>query len=117
MADVVNTILKVKRGDTKTWTLYFYDENGGYVDITGYTIFFTAKTNPSDVDASAIISKTITSHSNPTSGETTISLTTTDTANVASLVFDIQVKTATGDIYTILEGTLNISKDVTLRTA
>lgn len=116
MGKVVNTILEVTRGDTKTYTLYFYDANGGYVDITGYTIFFTAKTSPAILDASATISKTITTHTNPTAGETEISLTTTDTATVASLVFDIQVKTATGDIFTILTGDLNIVKDITIRT-
>ena len=68
--EFLNSYLKIKRGDTKTYTLYFVDEDEAPIDITGWTVFFTAKNKPSDNDASAVISKTITSHSNPTAGET-----------------------------------------------
>lgn len=106
-----------KRGDTQTYTLYFCDEDGARQDITGWTVFFTAKTKTSDADASAIISKTITTHTDPTNGETQISLTATDLATVGRYVYDVQVKTDVGDIKTVLEGNLNIQQDVTTRTS
>ena len=112
-----STLLEVMRGDTKTWTLYVEDDDGNDIDISGYTVFFTAKNNINDSDDDAVIKKTITSHTNPTAGETQIDLTSTDTAVVANLVFDIQVKKSTGEIVTITPGILSILQDITLRTS
>jgi len=113
---ITQKILYIKRGDTKSYTLKFRDEDGNAVDITGWTIFFTAKNKIDDVDDDAVIKKTITDHTDPTDGETQITLTSTDTAAVASLVYDIQYKTSGGQIKTVIEGFLEISKDVTIRT-
>ena len=106
-----------KRGDTQTYTLYFCDEDGAREDITGWTVFFTVKTKSSDVDASAIISKTVTTHTDATNGETQISLTSTDLATVGRYIYDVQVKTDTGDIKTVVEGNFTITQDVTTRTS
>lgn len=58
-----------------------FTEDSTPVDITGYSILFTVKQecklSEDDVDAS--ISKTITSHSDPTHGKSSISLTNEDT--------------------------------------
>jgi hypothetical protein len=112
------TALEIKRGDTKTYTLTFKKDDGTLIDITGYTIFFTVKTKIDDVDNDAVIKKTITTHSNPTQGETKIELSSTDTNQEAkSYVFDIQIKTNLTEIITILEGMITITKDVTQRTS
>jgi len=110
--------LSIKRGDSWSRTMYFEDENGARIDITGWTIFITVKTKVDDPDIVAIISKTITVFSNPTQGEAEIELTPTDTNQViGSYLFDIQVKTSAAEIYTIIEGILTITQDITQRTS
>ena len=110
--------LSIKRGDTWSRIIYFEDIDGNRYDITGWTVFFTAKAKADDVDASAVISKTITTFTNATNGEAEISLTTTDTnQTIGSYLFDIQVKTNLNEIITVLEGIITITKDVTIRTS
>ena len=110
--------LEIKRGDSKSYTLTFKDDDGALIDITDWTIFFTAKETVTDTDANAKISKDITSHTDPTNGETQIQLSPADTAlTPGNYVYDIQIKKNTGEINTIVEGTLTITKDVTQRTS
>jgi hypothetical protein len=98
--------------------MYFEDENGNAIDITGWTIFLTVKAKADDPDSSAVISKTITVFSDPVAGIAEIELTPTDTNQaIGSYVYDIQVKTNVGEIYTIVEGILTITKDITQRTS
>jgi hypothetical protein len=112
------TNLVIKRGDSKAYTLQFVDENDVAIDITGWIVFFTAKEKVSDDDDDAAIKKDITSHTNPTNGETKISLTSTDTAiDVKSYYYDIQVKTDTNEVKTIVDGKLLIQQDITQRTS
>jgi len=109
--------LSCVRRDDKYWVLVFTDENGTAIDITGWTIFFTAKNDIDDVDADAIIKKDITSHTDPTAGTTQIHLTPTDTNLLGIYVYDIQVKKLNGDILTVVNGELTFLDDVTIRTA
>lgn len=55
------------------------DSNGDAIDITGFTYFFTVKNKKSDSDSNALILKTITSHEDPTSGVTQITILNADT--------------------------------------
>ena len=57
---------------------------GSGIDITGSTVYFAIKTNLTDSDANAKIFKTVTSHSDPLNGKTTIVLTDEDWINVES---------------------------------
>jgi len=115
---VEQVCIQIKRGDSWSRTMYFQDANGSPLDITGWTVFFTMKAKADDLDAAAVISKTITVFSDPTSGEAEISLTSTDTAQaIASYLFDIQIKTNLGEIITVLEGIITITKDITIRTS
>ena len=110
--------LSIKRGDSWSRTLYFQDGDGNPIDITGWTVFFTAKAKADDLDAAAIISKTITVFTDPTGGEAGISLSSTDTnQDIGSFLWDIQVKTNLGQIITVAEGILTITKDITIRTS
>ena len=105
--------------------LYFYKENDetitltfAGVDLTGATVYFTAKTafdNSTD-DSTAVISKDVTSHTDPTNGVTVISLAASDT-NVAAgeYVYDIKLKKATGVQTTVKVGELVILPAVTNR--
>lgn len=105
--------LEVKRGDSKTYTLHFKDEDGAAIDITGYEIRFSVKEKIDDLDAAAKIAKVITSHTDPTAGKTQISLSVSDTNLVGNYIFDVQVKNTLNQVTTLLEGVITFTKDVT----
>ena len=108
--------MEIVRLDTKTIPLKFYTEHGD-TDITSWTIFFTMKEKITDADSAAKISKTITVHTNPLAGETEIPLVSADTAqNPGSYIYDVQVSYS-GEIKTILTGTITILSGVTNRVA
>jgi hypothetical protein len=72
---------------------------GAAYDLTGKTVFFTMKLLSDDTanDDAAFIKKTITSHTNPTGGITTLALTTTDTnQTVGRYKCDIRIYSAGG---------------------
>ena len=99
-SDQVKTITDYN-GTTKVATVTTWDTNPDStttysiasvpIDITGYTFLFTVKSKISDTDASAIIKKTITSHSDPTNGVTQIALVESDTEDQSgSYLYDFQ---------------------------
>lgn len=111
----------IYRGDDVSYTVTFKDANGTVIDITGSTVFFTVK-NFSDIaenDTAALISKTITVHTTPLSGITTISMTAAETRAipVGSYKYDIQYKSATDVSRTITSGTVQFLDDVTKRSS
>lgn len=114
MAKITNVI----RGDTHTINLTITD-NGTPLNITGYTVFFTvnASKEPAD-DSAAVISKTVTVHTAPTLGETTISLAPSDTTNLApdSYWYDIQLKDGSGNITSFAKDRFILVSDITRRT-
>jgi hypothetical protein len=84
-------------GDDVTLNLTFKDSVGAAINITNYTIYFIAKRNKADADANAVISKTITSHTAPTLGQTQIALTNTETALLkGSFYYSMQYLTGVG---------------------
>lgn len=89
------------------------------VDLTGATVFFTAKPELTDDsgDTNAVIAKGVVSHTDPTNGRTVIDLDPTDTDVEPGIYFyDIQVKKASGAIVSIPARKLRIWADVTRRT-
>jgi hypothetical protein len=95
------------------------------VDLTGSTIWMTAKKELADLDASAVFQiKTPTDivvDADPTSGRakiivpasSTTSLTfPTDVAQI-ELFYDVQVKTSTGIVQTVASGKITLTEDVT----
>lgn len=110
--------LQVYRGDDKTFNLTFKDSDGNAIDITGDTIYFTVKKKENDVDANALIQKTVTSHSDPTNGITAIDLTDSDTdIDIGLWHFDIQRKVSSGEIQTILKDRFRVDRDITITTS
>lgn len=109
--------LELKKGDSFSRTLIFEDEDGTRLDLTGWKIYFMAKTNSNDLDASAVITKTITVHSS-IQGETEIELTSTETnIAVGNYPFAIKVITdnmigATAEALTVLEGLLVVTDTI-----
>jgi hypothetical protein len=109
--------IDVTRGNTWKRTLVFENDNGGVFDITNWKVFFTAKEKITDLDVAAKISKTITVHTAPLEGETTISLTAIDT-DIApgSYIYDIKFITdSAAEEITIISGIINILHGITLR--
>lgn len=90
------------------------------VDLTGATVFFTAKSTISNSadDSDAVIEKEVTSHTDPTGGVTVIPLTSTDTnVTPGEYYYDIQIKAADGTITSIPVRKMEIFGDVTRRTS
>jgi len=111
--------IEIIRGDDVALNATFKDDAGVAIDITGYTVFFTVKDNyTSTDDSAAIISKTVTSHTAPLLGKTSIALTNTDT-NLAETdyYYDFQLKDTTNKIASTQRGILAVTWDVTRRTS
>lgn len=109
--------ISVVRGDDVTLNLTFKDEDGDAINITGYTIFFTVKERLGDIDADALISKSTTTHSNPTGGISSLELTASETNLDEGLYyFDFQLKTSAGKINSTTRDVFEVSRDVTIRT-
>lgn len=108
------TNLDIYEGEDKTWTVTITDSAGDPIDITGYTFLFMVKTNISDTDANAIITKQITSHSDPTNGVTQIALDSSDTEDSSGkYVYDYQwLDTSTKRRPILKEGTFEIEQRV-----
>lgn len=89
--------ITIKKGNPYTATITVTDEGGNAYDLTGKTVFFTVKkiSDKTAADTSALITKDISSHTNPSGGITTLSLTTSQT-NIAVGVYkwDIRIYSA-----------------------
>lgn len=74
--------LELYRGVSYPITYNHTDSSGAAVPLTGKTLYFTVKADKFDSDANdttAIISKTITTHTDAAGGVTSFTLTDTDT--------------------------------------
>ena len=102
----MNRKLTLVRGDSKSYPLLFHDGDDVALDITGWLVRFTLKTDKTLSDSEASLIKIVSSHSSPTTGVTAIDLTPADTIDLAArqYVFDIQVTTNLGKVYTVLVG-------------
>lgn len=110
--------ITIVRGDSYSALLTVTDYLGNIQDITGYNFFFTAKTSNRDEldDSSAVIEQSWSSHTNPESGITTLTLSATDT-RIASgtYVYDIQMVSSTDIVTTLYYGNLTIAREVTVK--
>lgn len=94
------------------------------VDLTGATVFFTAKNNITDSDANAVLTKEQTDHVDAAAGTTTIEFTPEETAAISlgtakskRLFYDIQVKHQDGSIESWPMQRLKVRADITKRTS
>lgn len=110
-------MLTVNKRDDKTFTFYFYDEDGNAVDLSSATLYTTVKQNIDDLDASAKIATTLTVSAPATAGVATWVLVPSDTQYLLGLYFwDVQLKSATGKITTLINDYLEVVADTTIRT-
>lgn len=113
---VLRENLNVMQGDCKFYILNFTDENDVPIDISDWTIYFTAKEKMADTDNDAVIKKDIVTHSDPTKGISQITLNSTDTNRTGNYYYDIQIKKADDTVITILKGKITFENDITRRT-
>jgi hypothetical protein len=117
-AEDINLNLIFNAKNTNTIDLWCFDEEDIVVDITGATVFFTVKEKPTDSDTSAVLKKDVTVLTNPTSGNTLITTTPTDSASLlGNYLYSIKIKLVTGEIYNLKEGNICFRKTITERTS
>lgn len=105
------------RGDTRVINLTCLQSDGVTpLNLTGATVYFTvnASDTPTD-DTSAAFQKTVTSHTSPTLGLTTVTINTADTQSLTpgDFYYDVQVKDASGNITSLKKDTFTINSDIT----
>lgn len=106
-----------ERGDDFVLDLVFKDADGVVVDITGWVVFMTLKLRKWDSDTNSAIRKDVSEHTDPTHGETQISISNADTKNLlGSYFYDIQYKDDDDIIKTVMRGQIIFTRDITVRT-
>jgi hypothetical protein len=114
-------LTEMTRGDTPPWDLVVTDADGAPFDLTGWTIYFTAKRRVDDTDPGVFQLSTTAgtiSITNAAQGEATIRplrASTNGLADEPTLFWDVQLSRAgTPDLtYTVAIGQLLIRKDIT----
>lgn len=108
------------RGDTRRYTIKLTDENGNPISVDGTEFVMTFKTDPTLPDSEAAIQVVVTGHEdNPSDpkGEVVIVLDAATTQVEPGMYFyDIQMKTPSGEVTTLIAGQVQIKQDVTHRT-
>ena len=107
------------RGDTKAFNLTFKDSAGLPIDISNHELWFTMKTNVTDLDANAAFQKMIVFPDSDSSrqGIGTLTLTSEETGSInpGTYYFDIQkVITDTPPVVaTLMSGKISVLSDIT----
>ena len=107
------------RGDSGRLDVVVKQADGTAYNLTGATLFLTVKTALSVADASATISKTVTTHDDAAAGESHFDITggaTPDNLTAGTYYYDVQLKDSTAKVYTLFGGQWRVLGDVTLRT-
>ena len=109
--------IDIFRGDNRTLEVTVLDTNGNPVDLTGAQIKFTARTK---IDRKKVIEKSSTDPAQITitdaaNGKYEIYLIPSDTYSLkpGKYVFDSQVTLSSGQVYTVVFGTIEVKPDVT----
>lgn len=106
--------ITIKRGDTYNYNIVVKDSAGAAIDCTGWTIWFTVRSNFANTriinDTDALISKELTGTA---SGIIALALSNIDTdISPGSHKYDIQIKNTTG-IHSSDYGTFIVESDIT----
>lgn len=111
--------LSAFKGDDVDIDITVTDSSDNAIDITGWTIWFTAKNKATDDDSDAVIGpKSVTSHTDAANGESKIQLTNSDMdVDSGSYEYDIQTDDGSGNITTWGKGRFRVKEDVTETTS
>jgi hypothetical protein len=111
------TSLELIRGDTDLYTITFSQADGTPYNITNWIIFLTVKQHYDLTDLDALFQIPVTSHTDPTNGETQIEIlhSHTHAAEPGDYIYDIQAVTndTPPRTYTVLRGPFRLFPDVT----
>lgn len=106
-----NIDLCITQEDEKAYDLTFTTDGTTPLDITGSTVSFTAR---ADIGGDIVMSKSVTTHTDPTNGKTTVSLSSGDTnIPLGPYYYDIQVQGGGLPKKTVMKGKLDITWQVT----
>ena len=114
--------LEVFQGDSEDYVITI-KENGSAIVITGYVFVMSVKDPITATDANAKIRKRVTTHSDPTNGETTITIDGSDTTSLdvssstQKYVYDIVMVNTSSKEKTLMSGVFKIRERVTISTA
>lgn len=113
MSAAVNTIT-IKRNNDRNLSLTV-KKDGVPQDITDWIVYFSVKKFGHLPDDQAIIYKEVTAHTNPTAGETTISILAADTASdaVDNYSYDILIVDDQGKRQSSQTGTFVLEQEIT----
>jgi len=131
MADALNHIdLQMDQGDTLVTKWQIKDQGvspATEVDIGGAVFWFTAKNDIDDLDAAAVFQKTELNGitiDDAAAGKITVEVVPADTATLTEfldqekdLVYDLQYKSQSGQIFTVARGRLKVKRQVTIATS
>ena len=106
-----NTIEIIKKDDVNI-DLTFEESDGTPVDLTGGTVKFTVR--PA-LDEAVILSKEVTTHTDPTNGKTQVSLTSTETDSLeaGNYVWGVTFINSAGKRNSSTVGSLVVLENVT----
>lgn len=109
--------LKINQGETYRHTMYLKDSQNQVVDITGHTARMQVR---SRVDSADVLLELSTDNSgiiisNPTLGEFKLYISATTTANINWVygVYDLEMVSPNEDVTRLIEGSVNVIKEVT----
>jgi hypothetical protein len=87
--------------------------DGAVLDISSWSVYFYAKTNMSDVDGSAVIAKTVTSHDDPVNGISIVVLSVSDTGvSAGNYYYSLDFKDDDANNVVMFTGRLKIIEPV-----
>lgn len=116
--------LVMKRGDSALWDFVATYPSGAPLVLTSATVWMTAKNQLSDADVAAVFQVSTTGGqitlTDAPNGKFRVQLTPSNTNTLTkdtNLFWDVQVKDASGKIYTVADGTLLVKLDATITTA
>ena len=106
------TDIDIQRRTDRTLTITVKDNDGVAINITGYTIYFTVRETPEST--TTLINKTVTSHTTPTSGISSVTLSADTDTNIAegSYYYQFGVRDASNNILKTVRGKFNVAQDV-----
>jgi len=110
--------LTIIRGDSEVLNITWQDADGVAIDLTGKTIFFTAKKLDSDSDDDAVITAQNSVHDDAEKGITHISLSSSDTdVEPRDYYYDFQLVDLVGNVLSTPSQVLTVLQDITIREA
>lgn len=114
MATVVN--LEAVRGDDFSLNFSMKNTNDEPVDITGWVFSMTIKDKTSRDDEDAVFQKDVSVHTDPINGKSILTITHVESYELHGVYkYDVQIKTSTNLVKTLMYGTMKFIEDVTRR--